>query len=132
MPKRLSVYKIAAVFSLRIFLEQSYKKFGVGPYIIFITVVSVDKHQHIFSGHLHLCALVVACRSAHTSCGITIHGQSGYVEHSAAYTLIRFAFTPDTERERVADKLVCVKATDAVAIGNACKIYKVYQRVNLI
>ena len=52
MPKGLSVYKIAAVFSLRIFLEQSYKKFGVGPYIVFITVVSVDKHQHIFSGHL--------------------------------------------------------------------------------
>ena len=118
----LPVNKVSAISSLRILAEKAHKVFGVGPYLCFVSVVTVDKDEHAPRADGDFRAFVVARRRAHSALGVTINGQSGDVEHPPPYALVRLALTPYAERQRVADELVGVETADAVTVCDARKV----------
>ena len=102
----------------------------IGIDALLVSIVAVDENHKVRCAYRHLCALVVAGRCADASLGITIDGQTCYVEHTAPNTFIRFALAPYAEGERVAHKLVGIKATDTVTEGDAGKIDKIMEWAN--
>ena len=76
--------------------------------------------------------LVVAGGRAYSSQLVTIYRQALDVEHSPADALVGFAGLSDTECECVAHEFVCVEASDAISVCNACEVDEVNKRVFLI
>ena len=75
---------------------------------------------------------MVAGRCAHTTLGITIDRQSGYVEHASSYAFVGLSLTTHTQGKRIPHKLIGIEASDAVAIGDRGEVDQIDEGVYLI
>ena len=80
----------------------------------------------------HLRTFVVTGGRANTAFCITVYGQACDVDGSSADALVRFFLTTNTQCERVAHELVCIKASDTVSESDGGEVHKVHEGVDLV
>ena len=86
---------ICASVAVAVSAEQVLDILCIFPYPLLITVITVDEYYEMMGGWGDLGALVVAGRGAYSADGITIYGQSLYIEHAASDAFVWFAFASD-------------------------------------
>ena len=105
---------------------------GILSDAVAVAVVAVDEDEQMARVDVNLGALVVAGGCANTALSIAVDGESVNVDHAATDAFVGLAFTPDAQRQRVAHKLVGIKAANAVAKGDGCQIDEVDKGVDLV
>ena len=117
---------------MAVFAEEGLYVFRILGDTLDVAVVAIDEDYEMGGGELHLGALVVAGGCADTSLCITIDGKSVDVYHTSSDAFIWFSFAPYAECQGIANKLVCIKAAYAIAIGDRGEVDKIYEGVTLV
>ena len=78
------------------------------------------------------CPFIVAGGSPYTTVCITINWQALNIYGATANSLVRFSSTANAQSEGVAMKLVSIKTSDAVTVGDARQIDKINESINLV
>ena len=129
---RLAVNGDAAAIALTVFPKQFLNEFGIGDDTLLIAVIAVDEHHEMGGAECHLRTFVVTGGRANTAFCITVYGQACDVDGSSADALVRFFLTTNTQCERVAHELVCIKASDTVSESDGGEVHKVHEGVDLV
>ena len=128
----LFIDEVAASIALAILLQKLDDEFGILSYVLLISIVSVDENHQVSGVAIHLGSLIVAGWSSHATYLVTVNRQTFDVDHASADTLVWFASLAHTQSQGVSLKLIGIKTADAVAVGDACQVHQVHQRISLI